>query len=236
MNLLLLKPSQFINEHTALIDGRAFDHAQTILKVAVGDQLTVGLVNGYTGRATVQTLTSHTMTLQVPALSTPPPPVLPVKLLLGLPRPRMLHRLLQTVATMGVMELHLLQTSRVEKSFWQTPLLEEKSIEEQLTLGLEQGKATQMPKVFFHKRFIPFMEDTLPSLLPNTQGFIAHPCHEGVKKDPNQGMTLLAIGPEGGFIEQEVQQFVAHGFAPISLGPRILKVETAVPVALSKLF
>jgi RsmE family RNA methyltransferase len=47
--------------------------------------------------------------------------------------------------------------------------------------------------------------------------------------------VTLAIGPEGGFIEYEVTKLIETGFTPVHLGPRILKVETAVTALLSRL-
>lgn len=47
-------------------------------------------------------------------------------------------------------------------------------------------------------------------------------------------ITLL-IGPEGGLSEDEVQLAKEHGFLPLSLGPRILRTETAAITALSVL-
>ncbi len=38
---------------------------------------------------------------------------------------------------------------------------------------------------------------------------------------------VFAIGPEGGFTEEEVELAVGHGAKPISLGPLILRIETA---------
>ncbi len=237
MNLLLLKPEQIQANQTVQVTGRAVSHMKDVLRSAPGDTLSVGVLNGNTGTATLETLGPQHALLRVQALDTPPPPTLPVKLLLGLPRPRMLQRLLQTVCTMGVEEIHLLQTARVEKSFWQTPLLVEDAIEAQLVLGLEQAKATQMPKVFFHKRWRPFLEDTLPALLPGTARFVAHPGYPSAPTpSTDRQPTLLVIGPEGGLIEQEVHALQSLDFTPFSLGSRILKVETAVPVALSHLF
>ena len=236
MNLLLLLPSDFTAPNLAKISGRRFDHAVKVLKTTPGDTLTVGVLNGKTGKAKVLALNSETLEIKVLELSTAPPPALPVSLILGLPRPQMLKRILQTVATLGVDTLHLLQTARVEKSFWQTPSLTDQAVQEQLILGLEQGKATQLPKVYKHKRFTPFVEDVLPSLAGEaTHKFIAHPSNSHAPATLNTP-TLLAIGPEGGFLDQEVRRFLNHQFAPLSLGPRILKVETAVPVALAQLF
>ena len=47
--------------------------------------------------------------------------------------------------------------------------------------------------------------------------------------------TTLAIGPEGGWIQREVDTFIARGFTPITLGVPILRVETAVAAALGQL-
>ena len=41
----------------------------------------------------------------------------------------------------------------------------------------------------------------------------------------------VAIGPEGGFTEEELARVTAHGWEPVSLGPRILRTETAGVVA-----
>lgn len=45
--------------------------------------------------------------------------------------------------------------------------------------------------------------------------------------------TAFAIGPEGGWTAEEMQLFVDNGWQPITLGPRILRAETAAIAALS---
>ena len=42
------------------------------------------------------------------------------------------------------------------------------------------------------------------------------------------GRILLAVGPEGGWVDYEVQKFREQGFSCCSIGLRILKVDTAV--------
>jgi RsmE family RNA methyltransferase len=166
----------------------------------------------------------------------PPPPRLPVTLLLALPRPKMLKRILQTVATLGVQRLVLLNSYRVEKSFWDSPFLRPEAIREELVLGLEQGRDTVLPEVWLEKRFKPFVEDRLAGLCAGSRCLVAHPGGEGACPVAVNAPLTLAIGPEGGFIPYEVDSLVNQGFEPVHLGPRILRVETAVTALLSRLF
>ena len=51
----------------------------------------------------------------------------------------------------------------------------------------------------------------------------------------NQTILTLAVGPEGGWTDEEVELLEAHGFARYSLGPRILRTDTAVIALLARL-
>ncbi len=44
---------------------------------------------------------------------------------------------------------------------------------------------------------------------------------------------ILLVGPEGGFSEEEVKQAIQHGYQAVSLGPRILRTETAAISAMT---
>ena len=56
-----------------------------------------------------------------------------------------------------------------------------------------------------------------------------------MKVDRGAGEVIAAIGPEGGFIPNEIEMLGRIGFRPVTLGPRILHVEAAVPALLAKL-
>ena len=137
---------------------------------------------------------------------------------------------------MGVKRLYLINTWRVEKSYWQTPWLSDSNIREQFILGLEQGCDTALPEIIIKKRFKPFVEDELPNIISNTKALVAHPIGSTPFPVALNQQTTLAVGPEGGFIDYEVTKLVEAGFESITLGNRILRVETAIPVLLSKLF
>jgi len=235
MNLLLLEDTDFIAADRVVLADRRFTHMQEIHRVEVGDSLRVGRLGGLMGKACVLRLEGHEAELHV-TFDQPPPAKLPLTLVLALPRPKMLRRVFQTVATLGVPRLVLVNSYRVEKSFWQTPFLAPEAIREQLVLGLEQGRDTVLPEVLIEKRFKPFVEDRLPAIADGTLGLVGHPglypsCPRAV-----QGPVTLAIGPEGGWIPYEVDLLGKAGLAPVQLGERILRVETAVTALLSRLF
>ncbi|KKN93910.1 hypothetical protein LCGC14_0194090 [marine sediment metagenome] len=188
------------------------------------------------GKARLTELTVEHARFSLETLNEPPPPPLPVHLVLALPRPRMLARTLEHVTALGVKEITLLHTKRVEKSYWQSPELREDKIHQHLLLGLEQARDTQMPNVTLSKGFRPFLEQQLPDLLNHRRGLVAHPGMPNACPRDIQDPTLLLVGPEGGFIAWEVEQLLAAGCEGMHLGPRILRVETAVTALLSRLF
>jgi RsmE family RNA methyltransferase len=235
VNLLLLEEADFIAADRVILRDRRLTHMQEVHRAAVGDSLRVGRIGGLMGSAELLRLEPGEAELRV-SLDQPPPTKLPLTLVLALPRPKMLRRVLQTVAAMGVPRLVLVNSYRVEKSFWQTPFLEPEAIREQLILGLEQARDSVLPEVVIEKRFKPFVEDRLPALVEGTLGLVGHPgqyptCPRGLDEP-----VTLAIGPEGGWIPYEIDLLGKSGLQPVQLGERILRVETAVTALLARLF
>ncbi|OLU16405.1 16S rRNA (uracil(1498)-N(3))-methyltransferase [Pseudomonas sp. PA1(2017)] len=235
MNLLLLEDGDFIAADRVRLSGRRLTHLNEVHRAENGATLRVGRLGGQMGRGQLLQLDGASAELQV-AFDQPPPAKLPITLLLALPRPKMLKRVLQSVSSMGVPRLVLLNSYRVEKSFWQTPFLEPEAIREQLILGLEQARDTVLPEVIIEKRFKPFVEDRLPQLAAGTLGLTGHPGdYPACPRAVEQAVTL-AIGPEGGWIPYEVDKLAEAGLKPVQLGERILRVETAVTALLARLF
>lgn len=234
MNVILLDNEDFISIDQVQLTGRRLEHIRMVHRASIGDELRVGRVNGLLGRGTITRLTDQLVELAV-TFDQSPPSALPFTLLLALPRPKMLKRVLQSVSSLGVKKIYLLNSYRVDKSFWSSPLLTAEKLKEQLLLGLEQARDTIVPQVHLCPRFKPFVEDELPAIVGTTLAFVAHPGAEIECPNALDQEITLAIGPEGGFIPYEVEKLQECGFVPVSLGERILRVETAVPVLLSRL-
>ena len=227
MNLILLKKADFLDKKRARLPGRAAEHVRKVLKAGEGDTLHVGLLNGKTGTATILKMNKTAVEVEVLLNKKAPDPA-PLKLILALPRPIVLKRLLAQITALGIKDIVVLHTNRVEKSYWSSPLLSKAGMEEQLLLGLEQEKDTMLPQVLLRKRFKPFVEDELKDFIRGTTALLAHP-GAAVQALPKKNRPLtLVVGPEGGFIPYEVDLLQKEGCIPIALGTRILKVETAV--------
>jgi RsmE family RNA methyltransferase len=237
LNLLLLDEGDLEPGDRARVRGRRARHVVEVLRAGPGDRLAVGLWRGLTGEAEVLAASPGEVLLALRLASDPPPPS-PVSLLLALPRPKILRKVLQAVASMGVKRVALVGTYRVERSYFGSPLLEPGGLEAEIRLGLEQGKDTMPPAVTLHRFFKPFVEDDLDGLFPpdRLRRLLAHPAAPGSLDVVHPGGTgaVVAVGPEGGFTPYEAGALAARNFAPFSLGPRPLRVDVAVPFVVAQ--
>ena len=235
MNLILFTDGDRVESNKIALRGRRLQHLRQIHRANSGDILRVGEINGLMGEGEILEINDEFATLAI-SLHQSPPDKLPLSLVLALPRPKMLRRILRTIAELGVPELHLINSYRVEKSYWQSPVLKQDALREYLLQGLEQSRDTQVPRVHHHNAFKPFVEDNLPGMIRGGDALLAHPGEYSPCPRHISGETLLVIGPEGGFIPYEVDKLQSAGCNVVSLGPRILRVENAVTSLLGRLF
>ncbi|GAB4339778.1 MAG: 16S rRNA (uracil(1498)-N(3))-methyltransferase [Desulfobulbaceae bacterium] len=239
MNLLLFEKSELRDTRLELDgDDRRARHVVEVLRADPGDFLRVGMIDGPMGRGRVIRAARDAVTLEV-ALEEAGPEPGGITLILALPRPIMLQRILKQATVMGVKNFHLIRSARVQKSYFQSSVLEEDAVRSILLQGLEQTVDTRLPRVAVHPRFRPFVEDVVPGL-QGTARLVAHPDGGATLAEihgsggPGEDF-ILAVGPEGGWNDFEVDAFRKQGFLPFSAGSRILHVDTAVLVLLAQL-
>jgi len=243
MNCILLPENT-----TRISDEQQVTHIKEVLKSKVGDSLTIAEIGGKIGKATIAQINHNEVLLRDITLDKKPPAKLDLTVVLALPRPKVLRRLIMDMASLGVNKLIVVNSYRTQKSYWQSPLLER--IDEFVFEGLQQAIDTVPLIVEFKKRFKPFVEDEFPALLVDRKGnegevnaVIAHPYTsqswktylDGLKcKSSNKEIMpkVLCIGAEGGWIDYEVDLLCKHGCTAVSLGERILRTETVVNVLL----
>lgn len=234
MNIILLKSEQ-IQEQTAIIDDPAVIlHIQTVLQAQVGDELKIGVLDGQMGVATITKIADQRVCLALPTVWTPPPKKLGVTLILALPRPKVLRRLMMDMTAIGVDQIVLINSCRTEKSYWHSPLLAR--LDEFVIEGLQQGVDTVRPKIVLAKRFKPFVQDELPAMMAG-QAWVAHPyaVQSFAEKTATHGLpSVLIVGAEGGFVPYEIELLQSVGVTAVSLGERILRTEAAINALLGR--
>ena len=260
LNRLLYEPHELSGRTVSVpADDRRAQHVGRILRRAPGDTLRVGLVDGQpTDDAVLAAIESDgALRIELPA-ATPdvhaPAPRPRVDLLLALPRPLQLERILPMVAQLGVGTLVLAGARKVELSYWGSHLLRARDgaahTRACLLDGLAQCGDTALPRVTRAKDLARWCEEELEALFPrdSVARVVAHAQRAGVPAhgrlrdvpDPAAGTPagrgartpsrlLLAVGPEGGWDEpDEVALLERHGFMLITLGERVLRSDVAV--------
>jgi RsmE family RNA methyltransferase len=234
MNIVLLEAEQTQSEFWKIDNPRQIQHLSQHVQLNAGDTLKVGIRNGERCLTEVISVSKQQIRIR-PIQLEAIPAKLPVHLILALPRPKVLRRIMMDAVTLGVQRISLIHSYRVDKSYWQSPFLQQ--LDDYVTLGLEQAGDTISPEIQMYKRFKPFVEDVLPTFISDQKpAYVAHPYAEQQMPYAIQHPCSLIIGPEGGFIPYEVELLQKNGCQAMSLGNRILRTETAVSHILGRLF
>lgn len=175
MNCILL-PAANISLASAHINApMQIEHINKVLGMQVGDTLKIGQLGGNLGTAVIEAITPDKIQLCKVQLILAPPPKLAVSIILALPRPKVLRRLIMDMTALGVRDIVLINSYRTQKSYWQSPMLAR--LDEFVVEGLQQGVDTIVPRITLQKRFKPFVEDELASLIID-RAIVAHPYSE----------------------------------------------------------
>lgn len=232
MNLLLIDASELRADGSCVVADRRAQHLRVVLGVEVGSTLRVGVLGGPAGTADVVAIDGDAISLRLTLGSTPPP--LDVELLLAVPRPKVITRTIEIAASFAVRRIDLTNAWRVDKSYLKSPRLDPAALALAARFGAEQGATTHLPEITVHERLMGLLDERYPA--PGGLRLIAHPTAPPIEQVvTTRAPTVLAIGPEGGWIDRELETFVERGFQPVSLGAPILRVEAAVASSLGQL-
>lgn len=234
MNLLLLEFADFIDDNHVRLSDRRHEQIRKVLRAAPGKLCKAGLLNGPVGTAEVLEITDEATLLKTDLHTNPPPP-LELTLAAALPRPQTFDKVLRCGTEMGIKKFHFFMSRKVEKSYWQSPVLQPDHIRYEFKLALEQCGDTIEPQVWFHPLFKPFVEDELEAIIGDGRAFVGHPlAAEALPVKVPDPVTLL-LGPEGGFTDYEIALLSAHKVTPVTLGSRTLRTEHALPALIATL-
>jgi 16S rRNA (uracil1498-N3)-methyltransferase len=238
MNLIILTEKDRIDETQFRISGERFIHITNILKSEIGNIVEVGLLNGPTGSAKIIVVNNSEIILKIIQLNEIVEHSNQIDIICALPRPQTLKKVLSICATMGVTNLFLIRSEKVEKSYFHSPLLKEENYTKFLIEGLSQGKHTTSPKVSVHNLFKKFFQEDFSKTNNYQLKLLAHPNTDVNLSHFEVSQTdkiVLAIGPEGGWNDFEIDFMIQNGFDKFVLSKNILRVESAVTAALAQI-
>lgn len=233
---MLIEPAELRSDATCTIFDRRAHHLRTVIGVEVGSTIRAGLLGGAVGTGEVIADDGSAFTIRL-TLTEPPSRPLDVGLLLAVPRPKVITRTIEIAASFAVRRIDLTNAWRVDKSYLRSPRLDPGALALAARFGAEQGATTYLPTIALHDRLMAVLDDRFPAgAAANAIHLVAHPSAPPIETVVTaRGPTVLAIGPEGGWIERELETFVERGFRPVSLGTPILRVEAAIASALGQL-
>lgn len=245
LNRLLFSSTEVKDLHVKLplSDHRAA-HVRDVLRLSTGGRVRAGVLNDALYDDVHVTVGAEHVTFaldgEAKRRDLPAPPA--ISLMLAMPRPKVLARLLPQIAALGVQHLALVNAYRVERFYFDSALLRDPSaVRASLVQGLMQaGNDARIPDVHIGLRLRVFLEDEMHRIAPHgAMRIVAHPAgsvsvlNRLANSTPDiPSHVLLAVGPEGGWMPRELTMLEKQSFQTVSLGNRILRTDTAVLVLL----
>jgi RsmE family RNA methyltransferase len=214
-------------------------HVLDVLRRREGDTFDAGLVDGPRGKATVVAIGAETLTLSF-AWGTPPLPLDPITLIVGLPRPQTARKILQEATALGVAAMHFVGTEKSEASYAHSTLWSSGEWRRHLIAGAEQAFDTRLPQITWNRSLAEIVAAVPPAAtrLALDHYEAASPlsgCHliDDNRTEAAPADAVLAFGPERGWLARDRAMLRANGFSLVHLGTRVLRTETAVVAAVA---
>lgn len=237
------------------VDPRAVHVRSVLRKGAKGDMLRAGVIDvGLWDEAPVLVSDNGGVVIEFPQEKMKPlPPAPSITLILAVPRPKVLVRLLPQIASLGVRRIVLVNAYKVERCYFDSDVIRNEKIARDALLDgvMQAGVDAFVPSIMVEKRLKVFLEDKLPLVVsPTAVRILAEPdahgkrigdvvCEarfdgaSGTNTSNSPREVVLAVGPEGGWMPREISMMEANfGFHRVTLGSRILRTDAAVIVLL----
>ena len=202
-------------------------HCNRVLRLGIGDPIMLTDGKGYFYKAEI-TAINHKRCLFSVTETIPQEPLCPCRLHIAIAPTKNMDRnewLTEKVTEIGVDTITFLQCRFSERKAIKT-----ERIEKIIVSAIKQSLKARLPQLNEMTEFNKFIAQEFQG-----QKFIAH-CYPGEKELLKNAITpgkdtLVLIGPEGDFSEEEVAAAIDNGFIPVSLGKSRLRTETAALTA-----
>ena len=234
-------PPEQARENVLTLTGNEAHHATRVLRVRNGEHVTVLDGAGQEMRGVVTSQTGKSLSVEIRERKQYPSPACPVTLVQALPKAKLIESIIQKATELGVARIVPILSERVvthldsegaesKAEKWQQVAVE----------AIKQSGNSWLPKVetpVSLEHFLKRREKFELSLVGCLENGSRHP-REWFEKFRAEHQRLPStacvwVGPEGDFTAHEYAAIRASGALPITLGPLVLRVETAATYCLS---
>jgi 16S rRNA (uracil1498-N3)-methyltransferase len=226
---------QSISQDRVVISGLQAHHITNVLRLKIGDEITLFDGKGYEYQAKIVELQrgkliAHVQAKLEPAVESPLDIVLGQALIKG----DKMELIIQKATELGVSRIVPLKTTYSRRTNPESLARKQERWQKIVTEATQQCNRIKLPRIDAPLKLSEFCTKFKAAELKLI-------FWEQKKEQGNERLTdikavnqiALLIGPEGGFTPHEIQAAQEHGFIPLGLGPRILRAETAAIIALT---
>lgn len=227
------------NWEAAILDADEAHHCLNVLRLSTGDRVTVFDGAGREGQAVIESASGSKAKLKISSTSTTPAPPCAITLAQAVPKGKNMDLIVQKAVELGAARIVPLLSARTVVQIDSGDATKKK--EKWSAIALEackqcgQNRLPEVAEPMTPKAFAERLEKGDLHLIASLQPD-ARPLKTVLKehgKTPNQ--VTIFVGPEGDFTPAEIALAKSHGCQPITLGPIILRTETAAIYCLSVL-
>jgi 16S rRNA (uracil1498-N3)-methyltransferase len=214
-----------VNEGSVLLSPEDSRHALRSLRLRPGEGVTLSDGRGCVGRGRLAGDRGGVAVIDVESVDRVVRGAPVVSVALAPPKGDRLSWAVQKLAELGVDELLLLRTERSVRT-WDGGRIE-RAVDRQLAVGREAAMQSKRPFVM-EVAVAGSLDEVLASA--RAQRLVLHgPSDPRLSEviDPDAPAIRLVVGPEGGLSEYEIARAETAGACPVTLGPNVLRTETA---------
>ena len=229
-----------IKESTLIIDNEDANHIKKVLRIGVGDEITVCDGAGTDYRVKVANILKSSIECEIlERVKCDTEPEIEITLYQGLPKAAKMDYIIQKNTELGISRIVPAKLSRCVVKL-EGKSAEEKKCERWQKIANEAAK--QSGRGVVPKISEPMdIDGIIESVKDSDLAFVPYECEEesrlkNLLKTANAAKKIsFIIGPEGGFDASEIEKLKNAGVKPVTLGKRILRTETAAEAVVSML-
>lgn len=224
-------------QSTAQLEEEESRHCAQVLRLGSGDAITVFDGCGRSARATIRQVTKHAVSLEIGEVTQDPAPSPAITLAQAVPKGKTIEWIIEKAVELGVSQIVPLVTRYTIVKYDAEEAI--KKAEKWQKVALEACKQcgqNWLPQVLPPIDGRAFLETPregakiIASLAPG-----ALPLKQLIAESTTATQVTVMIGPEGDFSAEETQHALAAGYRPATLGPLVLRSETAALYTMASL-